>query len=164
SMIGENFDKYKEGLGILFTMRGIPEIYYGTEILMKNFSNPDGLVREDFPGGWATDSVNKFTPAGRTGLENKAFQYVQTLAHYRQSSSALQTGKLMQYVPENGIYVYFRYDDKETVMIIVNSNETEEDLKTKRFIERTKGFQSARNVITGTHLTNINTISVPRQI
>ncbi len=160
SMIGEDFDKYKEGLGILLTMRGIPEIYYGTEILMKNFSHPDGLVREDFPGGWATDSVNKFTTEGRTKLENKAFQYIQTLAHYRQSSSALQTGKLMQYVPEDGVYVYFRYDNKQTVMVIVNSNEDQRELSTDRFVERMKGFTSAQNVITKEILEDLKSIPI----
>lgn len=163
SMIGEDFDKYKEGLGILLTMRGIPEIYYGTEILMKNFSHPDGLVREDFPGGWATDSVNKFKTKGRTSLENKAFNYIKTLAHYRQQSSAIQTGELMQYVPENGIYVYFRYDDKQTVMVIVNSNKTEKTLSTDRFVERIRDFTSAINVMTKEQVEDISAIQIPGQ-
>jgi len=160
SMVGEDFDKYKEGLGILLTMRGIPEIYYGTEILMKNFSHPDGLVREDFPGGWVTDTANKFKTEGRTALENKAFNYIKTLAHFRQQSSAIQTGKLMQYVPENGIYVYFRYDDKQTVMVIVNSNEIEKILSTDRFVVRMKAFSSAKNIITKEQLEDISAIQL----
>ncbi len=160
SMVGEDFDKFKEGLGILLTMRGIPQIYYGTEILMKNFSHPDGLVREDFPGGWATDTVNKFTEKGRTDKENKAFNYIKTLAHFRKNSSALQSGKLMQYVPKNGIYVYFRYNDQQTIMVIVNSNEQAKTLSTKRFVERMKGFTSARNVMTKKHLQQLETIKI----
>lgn len=162
SVIGEDFDKYKQGVGMLLTMRGVPEIYYGTEILMKNFSNPDGLVREDFKGGWANDPVNKFTEQGRTEKENEAFNYVRTLANFRKTSSALQTGKLMQYVPEDGIYVYFRYDYKQTVMIIVNSNDTLKTLQTQRFDERLKGFARATNVITQESLPALQSIDLPK--
>jgi glycosidase len=160
SMVGENLDKFEEGIGILLTVRGIPEIYYGTEILMKNFSGPDGLVREDFPGGWPTDSVNKFSRTGRTAEENRAFEIVSALAAFRKSSSALQTGKMMQFVPENGAYVYFRYDSRQTVMIIVNSNDGRKMLDTKRFSERTGGFRRAKNVITGEQMSQIDSINV----
>ncbi len=151
SMVHEDFNKYKSGLAILLTTRGIPQMYYGTEILMKNFSDPDGLVRSDFPGGWAGDKENKFTAAGRTAQENEAFNFVKTLANFRKTSTALQTGKLMQYVPQEEVYVYFRYNDqaKGTVMVIVNNNEKEKDLNTERFNERIQNHTSARNVITG---------------
>lgn len=162
SVVGEDFDKYKQGIGILLTMRGIPEMYYGTEILMKNFSSPDGLVREDFKGGWANDSVNKFTAQGRTEKENEAFDYVKTLANFRKTSSALQTGKLMQYVPENGIYVYFRYDDKQTIMVILNSNDTLKTLQTQRFGERMNGFTKAVDVTTKQNIADINSIDLPK--
>jgi glycosidase len=160
SMVGENLDKFEEGIGILLTVRGIPEIYYGTEILMKNFSAPDGLVREDFPGGWPTDSVSKFSRTGRTAEENRAFDIVSALAAFRKSSSALQTGKMMQFVPENGVYVYFRYDSRQTVMIIVNSNDGRKMLDTKRFSERSGGFKRAKNVITGEQMSQIDSINV----
>jgi glycosidase len=163
SVVGENFDKYKEGIGVLLTMRGIPEMYYGTEILMKNFSNPDGLVREDFKGGWAEDKVNKFTAIGRTTQENEAFDYVRTLANYRKTSSALQTGKLMQYVPENEVYTYFRYDSVQTVMIIVNSNDTAKTVSTAHFGERMNGFTQAQNVITKEVITDLKSIVVPKR-
>jgi glycosidase len=146
---------------MLFTLRGIPEIYYGTEILMKNFSNPDGLVRSDFPGGWKTDPVNKFTASGRTASENEAFAYVKKLANFRKNSSALQTGQLMQYVPENGLYVYFRYNHQQTIMVIVNTNEKEEKLDTKRFAERINGYQEAVNIITQESLKDIGTMTLP---
>jgi neopullulanase len=150
STIGEDTDKYAMGIAWLMTLRGIPQLYYGTEILMKNTKNPsDGMVREDFPGGWPGDSVNKFTEAGRTGLENRTFHYVQTLALYRRQSSALTTGKLMQYVPEKGVYVYFRYDEHQTVMVIANSGEHPETLNMDRFAERAAAFHHGRNVVTG---------------
>jgi len=130
-------------------MRGVPQMYYGDEILMKNYSNPDGLVRSDFPGGWAGDKVNKFTAQGRTAAENDAFNYVRKLANYRKNTTALQTGKLMQFIPERGIYVYFRYNDKKTVMVAYNSRDNEQTTTTARYFERIKDAKKAINVITG---------------
>jgi neopullulanase len=120
SVINEDVEKYKIALGWLLTYRGIPQLYYGDEILMKGFSDPDGLVRSDFAGGWATDSLDKFTKQGRTTGENDVFDFVKTLANFRQSSSALKTGKMMQYLPENDIYTYVRYDNKEKIICIMN--------------------------------------------
>jgi glycosidase len=143
SVCGENIDKFKIGIGMMMTMRGIPSIYYGTEILMKNFSDPDGKVREDFPGGWPSDKVNKFVADGRNDLENDAFNFIRRIAQWRKKTTVLHDGKLMQFVPEKGIYVYFRYNEQSTVMVIVNTNEDTKMLKTKRFEERTKGFSKA---------------------
>jgi len=148
SVVGEDINKYKSGMAMLMTMRGVPQMYYGDEILMKNFSRPDGLVREDFPGGWKGDKVNKFTAAGRTSAENDAFNYVRKLANYRKNTTALQTGKMMQYIPQKGIYVYFRYDDKKTVMVVYNSDDKEQTTATDRYFERIKGAKKAKNVIT----------------
>jgi len=161
SMAGEDINKYKAGIALLFTMRGVPEIYYGTEILMKNYSNPDGLVREDFKGGWAHDSVDKFVSSGRTVQENDAFNYVRKLANYRKQNPVLQTGKLMQFIPEKGCYVYFRYNSDKTVMVIYNSNEKETAIEMDRYKERTGSFNSAYNVVTDTNMPSLETITVP---
>lgn len=165
SMVNEDFDKYKAGLTLIFTMRGIPQVYYGTEILMKNYSNPDGLVRSDFPGGWKGDKTDKFKPAGRTEKENEAFNYFSKLANFRKNSEALQTGKMMQYVPEDGIYVYFRYSDPnraaKTVMVIINTEDKAKQLNTGRFSERMKGANTAQNVVSGENISSIQTLSVP---
>ena len=99
SMVKEDITKYKSAMAMMLTLRGIPQMYYGDEILMKNYSDPDGLVREDFPGGWPGDKDNKFTVAGRSKAENDAFNYVRTLANYRKNTPALQSGKTMQYLP-----------------------------------------------------------------
>ena len=162
SVVNEDFEKYKMGMALLLTMRGIPQMYYGTEILMKNFSNPDGLVRADFPGGWQGDKKDKFIAKGRTNKENDAFNFVRTLANYRKNSVPLQSGKLMQFVPEDDIYVYFRYNEsiKGTVMVIVNNAEKEKTLKTDRFAERTLGTTSAKNIITNETI-SFNQIKVP---
>ena len=150
STVGNDFKKYKMGINWLLTLRGIPELYYGTEILMSGTTNPsDALVRQDFPGGWKGDPKNKFTSEGRTPPENAAFTFVRNLANFRKSSSAIKTGKLMQFVPYNGIYVYFRYDNKQTIMVVSNSNEKEVEVSMDRFTERTGIFSKMRNIQTG---------------
>lgn len=161
SVVGEDFNKYKAGMALLLTMRGIPQMYYGDEILMKNYSNPDGLVRLDFPGGWPGDKTNKFTATGRTEKENEAFNYVKKLANYRKNTTALQTGKLMQYIPQNGTYVYFRYDQQKTVMVVYNSEETPISIVTDRFAERMASFTKALNVMTGEQIGSINNLNLP---
>lgn len=148
SEVGEDFSKYKMGISWLLTSRGIPQLYYGIEVLMKGVSNPDGWVRLDFPGGWAGDRQNKFLSSGRTDQENEAFALVKTLARYRQSSSAIKQGRLMQYVPEDGLYTYFRYDAKQTVMVVMNTSEKEQVVHLSKYAERTNGFNSATDVVT----------------
>jgi glycosidase len=149
SVVGEDTTKYKMGLAWLLTFRGIPQLYYGDEILMTGFTNPDGNVRLDFKGGWPGDSPNKFTQEGRTQKEDNIFQYLRRFANFRKNSSAITTGKLMQYVPVNGVYVYFRYDDKQTVMCVMNTNNSSSTFDLSRFSERMNGFTKAYDVATG---------------
>ena len=162
SVIGEDFDKYKIGLTWLLTTRGIPSMYYGTEILMKNFKDPsDAEVRRDFPGGFPGDKENKFEAAGRTDKENDAFNFVKKLANYRRNSTALNSGKLMQYLPQNGTYVYFRYDAGKTVMVATNNTDKDISLDSDRFSERMNGFTSAKNVLTDEKLTDLKSLKLP---
>jgi neopullulanase len=161
SVIGEDVAKLKMGLAWLLTFRGIPQLYYGTEVLMKNFSNPDGLVRLDFPGGWAGDTANKFEAAGRTAVENDIYNYTKTLANFRKRSSAIKSGRLMQYVPEEGVYVYFRYDAGQTVMCIMNQHDKEMEIDASRFEERIKGFSKAKNVVDSTAINLSSKIKIP---
>ena len=149
SVVGENISKYKSAMAMLLTLRGIPQLYYGDEILMKNMSDPDGLVRSDFEGGWAGDKHDKFTAAGRDYNENDAFNYISKLANYRKNTTALQTGKLVQYIPERNIYVYFRYDDKKTVMVVYNASDNDQKTGTARYTERIGNAKKAINVVTG---------------
>ncbi len=151
SVVGEDLAKFKMGFALLLTMRGIPHMYYGDEILMKNFKNPtDQEVRYDFPGGFPGDPVNKFEASGRTAQENEAFNYIKKLANYRKTSSALKTGKTMQFIPQNGVYVYFRYDAKQTIMCVMNTNEQAATVDLSRFAERMNGYTKALDVATGT--------------
>jgi glycosidase len=150
STIGENWEKMKWGLNWLLTLRGIPQLYYGTELLMKNFKNPtDAEVRLDFPGGWKEDAVSKFTSSGRDARENEAYRYIQKLAGFRKTSSALTNGKTMQFVVRDGVYVYFRYDDKQTIMVITNTGDKPFRPDWNMYAERTAGFLKAVNVLSG---------------
>jgi glycosidase len=162
SVIGEDFNKYKMGITWLLTLRGIPHFYYGTEILMKNFKDPsDAEVRRDFPGGWKEDAVNKFDKSGRTEQENLAFDFVKKLANYRKNSDAISNGKFMQFVPQDGVYVYFRYTDKQRVMVVSNTNKTEKTLDTIRFEEMLKGSKSATNILSDLKIGDISTLNIP---
>ena len=162
SEVGDDLDKYKMGLTWLLTTRGIPSMYYGTEILMKNFKDPtDAEVRKDFPGGWAGDKEDKFTAAGRSARENEAFDFVKKLATYRRDHKVLHTGKLMQYLPQDGLYVYFRYDATGTVLVASNTTDKPATLPTARFTERMAGFSKARNVLTGESLSSLATLQLP---
>ncbi len=134
----------------LMTLRGIPQLYYGDEVLMKNFKNPsDAEVRKDFPGGWPGDAENKFIAAGRTDKEMEAFNYIKALAGFRKNSTAITTGKMMQYLPKDGLYIYFRYDNSQTVMVVTNTGSSTAKPDWGRYAERVAGFRQAKNVVTG---------------
>ena len=160
SVVGENVVKYKSAVNWLLTCRGIPQFYYGGEIGMTGVTSPnDGLVRQDFPGGWPADRVNKFTSAGRNEKENEIWNHIARLANYRKASSAITGGKMMQFTPDDGVYVYFRYDEKQTVMVVMNTAKERKSINMKKFIERTKGFSKARNIFNGV-ITDLTDLSI----
>ncbi len=152
STVKEDVDKQKMGIGWLLTCRGIPQLYYGTEILMKGESIPDGWVRLDFPGGWKGDQKNAFTGAGLSATEKEVQDYTRTLANFRKHTHAIQTGKMMQYLPADGLYVYFRYDASQTIMCIMNTSDKEKTIDLADFAERTQGFAQGKDVVAGTVL------------
>jgi glycosidase len=152
SVLGEDWTKMKMVLNWLLTLRGMPQLYYGTEVLMKNFKvNTDATVREDFPGGWSTDPTtkNRFMEQGRSLTEQNSYSYISKLANFRKKSAALTTGRLMQFIPKEGLYAYFRYTDKQTILVITNKGKQTVQPDWKHFSERTKGFSQLRDVITG---------------
>jgi neopullulanase len=152
SIVNEDWKKLKMGMNWLLTLRGIPQIYYGTEVLMKNKKEgTDATVREDFPGGWADDKQkeNRFTKEGRSEKQQEAFEYISALGRFRKTSSAITTGKTTQFVSKDGLYVYFRYDAKQTIMVITNGSDKNLKPDWSVYAERTKGFTQARNVVNG---------------
>ena len=149
SVVGEDINKYKSALCWLLTSRGIPELYYSSEFATTGTTYPtDGYVRLDFPGGWREDKVNKFSYNDRTEKDNQIFNLIKALANYRKKSSALTTGKFMQYLPEDGVYTYFRYDNNQTIMTVMNTSKSEKNISFNKFEERTNGFSKYKNVIT----------------
>lgn len=148
SMVGEDLSKYKMALGLLFTLRGIPQVYYGTEILMKNFKDPnDAAVRKDYPGGWTTDSINKFDVTSLSSSELEAYNYFSKLANFRKTSLAITSGSTKQYIPQDGIYVYFKTHGNDRLMCIVNTNNSISELQLDRFSESTRGISSTVDVL-----------------
>ncbi len=162
SVVGEDYRKFKMGLIWLMTLRGIPEIYYGTEILTKNFKNPtDAEVRKDFPGGWTEDKVDKFSANGRSDIENETFEFTKALINLRKESKAIGEGKFLQFQPfDNGIYAYFRYTRDETILVVSNVSEAKKEVNTQRFTEILKGRIKATNALSGNEIENITTLQI----
>jgi neopullulanase len=149
SRIGQDVAGQKIGLEWLLTERGIPQLYYGTEVLMKGVDDPDGWVRLDFPGGWPGDTRNAFTGAGLTDDEKAVQELVRKLGQYRLHSSALRTGKLMEFVPRGSLFVYFRYDAHQTILCAMNTGNTPKKVDFGWYTERTAGFSAGVDVLTG---------------
>jgi len=163
-IINGDINKFKMAMSFLMTTRGIPQIYYGSEIGMTgNKDKGDGDIRHDFPGGWAGDSINAFTANGRTAVQNEYFNYISKLLNWRKDKPVIHTGLLTQYAPESDIYVYFRYNDKETIMVIINNNETDQPLKTDRFAESLKAYTSGTDVMTGVKYDLTSSIILPKE-
>jgi len=148
SVYKEDLKKYKIALAWLLTCRGIPQLYYGNEVLMAGNTQPnDGYVRKDFPGGWIGDKENKFTKEGRDSKENEVWDLISTLANYRKTSKALTTGKMTQFAPQDGVYTYFRYEGDETILCIMNTMDSEKEIKMERFDERTRSYSRAVSIL-----------------
>lgn len=154
--------RYKQGLALLLTTRGIPQIYYGTEILMTGTKQQgDGFFRHDFPGGWAADSTNSFTKAGRSPMQNEAWDYMQKLLQWRKTSVAVTQGTLMHYAPKNDVYVYARIKDGHTVMVMLNSAITDKTIKMDRFTDITAGYTQGKDVITSGMVDISKSVTIP---
>ncbi|QJD95067.1 glycoside hydrolase family 13 protein [Mucilaginibacter robiniae] len=155
--------RYKQALAFLLTTRGIPQIYYGTEILMDGKkAKSDGYVRQDFPGGWGGDATDAFTAAGRTAKQNEAWNYLQKLLVWRKTNTAVTQGKLIHYILDNtGVYVYARIKDNKTVLVMLNGTNQDKTVAMNRFIDVVKSNRQGRDVITGKTMSVIQSITVP---
>jgi glycosidase len=149
SVLGENIDLLKTSLLFTATTRGIPQLFYGTEVLITSpVERNDGLLRADMPGGWPGDRVNAFTGAGLSRRQLKAQDYLRRLLRWRKTSSAVTSGRLLHYIPFDGYYVYFRYDERQTVMVVLNKNQIASNLDLTRFGRMLRGAKTGRNVLT----------------
>jgi glycosidase len=163
TQVGMRYDVYKMAMAFIMTTRGIPQFYYGTEILMEgDKSRGDGWLREDFPGGWTGDEKNAFTGNNLTDAQKDAYSFTKKLLNWRREKEVIHTGKLKQFIPDNGLYVYFRYNQKESVMVILNNSEKEtRTIAGDRYAEALGGFSSGKEVITGAEINNLGSFSIP---
>lgn len=153
--------KYTMAMTLLATVRGIPQLYYGSEIGMAGDKGKgDADIRQDFPGGWEGDKNNAFTKSGRTEEQNKFFDLTSKLFQWRKNKSVIHFGKMTHYIPQENVYVYFRYDDKETVMVVINNSAETKTIKTNRFQENIKNFKSGKDVLSGKSVDVSNEISL----
>ena len=159
--IGKDLNKLKMAWVFLLTTRGIPQLYYGTEILEDGDYSIHPTVRRDFPGGWSGDAVNAFTGSGITSAQQEATAYLKKLLSWRKQKEVIHTGKLRHYIPKDNVYVYFRYNQQgEVIMVILNGNDKPMSLATDRFREAIGAKKSAKNPLTGEILNNLNKIEV----
>lgn len=162
TQLNEDIDLLKMALTFILTTRGIPQIYYGTEILMSNpGTDSHGIIRSDFPGGWKGDKINAFKGKGITKQQKEIQDFIRKLLNWRKDMGVIHNGNLTHFVPDNGIYTYFRYNGNESVMVVLNKNEEPVSLETKRFEEQTKNFSSGYDIISGNTFSDIEKINVP---
>jgi glycosidase len=159
---GGDLRKMKMAAAFVATVRGIPQWYYGSELLMEgDGAKSHGAIRQDFPGGWPGDQINAFTKEGRTDSQNEMVNYLSALFQYRKASKVLHEGNTLHFVPLNEVYVYFRYLGDEAVMVMMNNNDSHDRMvDMSRFEEILKNYGSGTEVVTGQKY-NLDTITVP---
>lgn len=159
---GKSLEVYKMGLSYIMTTRGIPQIYYGTEIVMDgDKSRGDGYLREDFPGGWPGDTKNVFTEAELTEMEKEALAFTKKVLNWRKGKEVIHTGKLKHYIPNDGVYVYFRYNDSESVMVVINNNDKEsKTVQKSKYEESLSGFTKGFDIISGKPVDDLDSFEI----
>lgn len=144
-----DFKKYQMAMALVATLRGIPQLYYGSEIGMAGDRNKggDAAIRQDFPGGWKEDTNNAFLKSSRTEEQEHYFDFTSKLFQWRKTNEAVHFGKTTHYIPENNVYVYFRYTDTKTVMVVVNNSDNNQTIKTNRFQENIEKFSTGKDIL-----------------
>ena len=156
-----DFKKYQMAMTLLATVRGIPQLYYGSEIGMAGDKNKgDADIRKDFPGGWNGDINNAFTKSGRTIEQQKYFDFTSKLFNWRKSATVIHSGKMTHYIPENNVYVYFRYTEAESVMVVINNSNNNQTFKMKRFNESIQNYQTGKDILSGKTVDLKNDITI----
>jgi len=150
SKLDEDFDAFKMAMAFLATTRGMPQVYYGTELLFTNIDSlGHGDIRKDFPGGWDGDTKNAFTGEGLTKEEQKGFDYMKKLMNWRKDKTVIHNGEMKHFIPIDGMYVYFRYNENDTVMVILNTSEQAIAFDKDYYSEMLNGFRYGRNILSG---------------
>lgn len=160
-IVKNDIDKYKMAVSLLSTIRGIPQLYYGSEIGMSGSkSKGDGDIRHDFPGGWEGDNNNAFSPVGRTQEQKLYFDFTAKLFNWRKGKSVIHNGKTTHYAPENNVYTYFRYNDTESVMVLLKNSDEKQEVNVSRFKENIQHYTTGKDVITGQTINIKNNINI----
>lgn len=147
---GEDIAKLKQAITLLLTTRRIPQLYYGTEVMMNGTKDKsDGYVRKDFPGGWEGDAQNAFTTEGRTPIQNEAYNYFKNLLHWRKGNEVIAKGDMKHFMPFNGTYVYSRSYDGKTVLVILNGTSKTQELPVARYAEVIQDHKQGKDIIDG---------------
>lgn len=147
---GKDTTALKQAYALLLTMKRIPQLYYGTEILMNGTKEKtDGNVRKDFPGGFPGDKINKFTREGRTKAENAMFDWTSRLLHWRQNNDVIINGSQTQFIPQHGVYVLARQHNGKTVLTILNGKKADNQVDVARYAEVIGSHTTATDVLTG---------------
>ncbi len=151
TQLKEDVGNTKMALGYLLVLPRIPQLYYGTEVLIENTAKPGdhGLIRTDFPGGWKEDKVNAFSGEGLSPDQTEMQKFLKKLLNYRKDSEAIHSGKTIHFAPEDGIYVLFRKKNDEILTVILNKNKQPITLDLSRFEEVGLSGKPVRNIITG---------------
>jgi|TARA_B110000263_G_scaffold250193_1_gene271461 glycosidase len=165
TQLNGNVPNTKMALGYILALPRIPQIYYGTEILMNDFDKPGdhGLVRTDFPGGWEGDTVNAFTGKGLSTEQKDMQQFVKKVLNYRKTSKAIHEGKTVHFAPKDGVYALFRILQDETVVVILNKNEKSLDLDLSRFEEVGLKGKTFNNIISSEEMVWGDTIKLNKK-
>ena len=156
--------RYRQAMAFLLTVRGIPQLYYGTEILMHGEKRDgDGNLRKDFPGGWAGDPENMFTSTGRKALQGEAFEYLRKILRWRRGNHAVRSGKMIHYMPDwqTQCYVYARIDGKSRVLVILNGSDETQVIATEKYREVIGDAVSGIEIISEKSMDLNGSISIP---
>ncbi len=147
-------------------MPGIPQLYYGTELLMHGTKQrSDGDIRLDVPGGWPGDKQDQFTANGRSTLQNEAFGFLQKLLKWRKGNAVLAQGKMKHYVLQKGVYVYERYLNDQSVWVLMNGTSKGTEIDLARYAESVRGRQTAKDILSGKQVSLGDKLTLsPKQI
>lgn len=165
-VVRRNPDRAKLAMAMLATMRGIPQILYGDELMFvsKDLAQGHGALRTDFPGGWADDPTNLFDPAQRDAVQADLFDYTRRLFNWRKSKTVIHTGRTLHFAGRDNTYAYFRYDDTDAVFVFINNSRGAKRVPWNHYAEITCGLHDGRNVLTGEACAvNDRTVVKPRQ-
>lgn len=150
---GQDTLALKQSLALLLTMNRIPQLYYGTEVLMNGTKQiTDGHVRRDFPGGFPGDKHNAFTKEGRTKEENQMFSWLSRLLHWRQGNELITKGKQTQFIPVDGVYVVARSLNGKAILTVLNGTSHQKKMQVARYAEIIKSTTTAKNILTGRNI------------